>query len=95
MVRRIFETGISVYSGNCAEGPEEDVDGGVLAEAPEGALYFSTSSRMILPSGPDPLTLDRGIPRSSAIFLAIGDANIRSPVGSSALESLWGFDSEG
>jgi len=50
---------------------------------------------MILPSGPEPLILDRGIPRSSAIFLAMGDANMRSPAGSSVLESPLGFDSEG
>ena len=50
---------------------------------------------MILPSGPEPLILDRGIPRSSAIFLAMGDANIRSPAGSSVLESPLGFDSDG
>lgn len=81
-MRRMFETGTSIYSGSWAEG-SRDV---VLDDA--GALYFSTSSRMILPSGPEPLTLDRGIPRSKAIFLAIGDANMRSPAGSSGLESL-------
>jgi hypothetical protein len=65
-----------------------------MAEAPAsvGALYFSTSSRMILPSGPEPLILDRGIPRSNAIFLAMGDANIRSPAGRSPSEWVLGFD---
>ena len=42
---------------------------------------------MILPCGPLPLTLPRGIPRSNAIFFAIGDAKIRSPAGRSTFES--------
>jgi len=49
-------------------------------------LNFSTSSRRILPLGPVPLTFARGIPRSRAIFLAMGVAKMISPVGSSALE---------
>lgn len=57
-----------------------------VEEAPED-LYFSTSSRRIRPSGPVPLTLDKGIPRSRAIFFAMGDAKIRSPMGRSGCES--------
>ena len=49
-------------------------------------LNFSTSSRMILPLGPVPLTFARGIPRSRAIFLAMGVAKMMSPVGSSTLD---------
>ena len=84
IVRRIFVTGKSLYSSICTD----DV-------AVAGALYFSTSSRTILPSGPEPLILERGMPRSNAIFLAMGDANIRSPAGSSLLELLVGFDPVG
>ena len=50
---------------------------------------------MIRPSGPVPLTFDNGIPRSKAIFLAIGDANMRSPFGSSALDPALGGDGNG
>lgn len=52
----------------------------------EEALKFSTSSRRILPLGPEPLIWPRGTPRSKAIFFAIGEAKIRSPVGSSLLD---------
>jgi len=78
MVRRIFVRGISVYSVLVVDGA------GAVAVWDRG-LYFSTSSRIILPSGPVPLMLDRGMPFSKAIFLAIGDAKIRSPRGSSDL----------
>ena len=53
-------------------------------------LYFSTSSRMIRPEGPVPLIFARGIPFSSAIFLAIGDAKMGFPVSSSTLDSSLG-----
>lgn len=56
------------------------------AAAAEGR-YFSTSSRMMRPLGPEPLTLERGIPRSKAIFFAIGEAKIRSPAGRGLLLS--------
>jgi len=50
-------------------------------------LNFSTSSRIILPLGPVPLTLTRGIPRSKGqSSLAMGVAKMMSPVGSSTLE---------
>ena len=77
---------MSVYSGRAAEGWGAAVEG-VAEAAAAGAWYFSTSSLRILPSGPDPLTFDRGIPRSRAIFFAMGLAKIRSPLGSSAFVS--------
>jgi len=70
-----------MYSGEVAAGWEGDAP--VLSVE---SLNFSTSSRIILPLGPVPLTFARGIPRSRAIFLAIGVAKMMSPVGSSALE---------
>lgn len=93
MVRRMLETGVSVYSGSWAEGPADVVEEAAVDAA--GALYFSTSSRIILPSGPEPLSLLRGIPRSRAIFLAMGDAKMRSPEASSGLDSVLGLDSVG
>ena len=93
----MFETGISVYSGSDAEGWGTAVEG--VPDVAAAGWYFSTSSRRILPSGPEPLTLARGIPRSSAIFFAIGEAKIRSPLGSSdlasCLEDSAGFDGAG
>lgn len=78
-----------MYSEVVAAGWEVDAP----TPSAEG-LNFSTSSRRILPLGPLPLTLARGMPRSSAIFLAIGVAKIMSPVGSSALEEVGvGLDS--
>jgi hypothetical protein len=50
---------------------------------------------MIRPPGPDPETLARGIPRSRAIFLAMGDAKIRSPEGSDSLDGVLGVVLEG
>lgn len=70
-----------MYSGVAAAGWE--VGAPVLSAE---RLNFSTSSRMILPLGPVPLTFARGMPRSRAIFLAIGVAKMMSPVGSSTLE---------
>lgn len=77
-------TGMSVYSGRAPAGAAAGV-------ATAGATWnFSTSSLRILPSGPEPLTFDKGIPRSRAIFFATGVAKIRSPLGSSALVSCLG-----
>jgi hypothetical protein len=77
---------VSVYSeGAAAAGA--DVPAFEAAEA----LNFSTSSRKILPSGPVPLTCSRGIPRARAIFLAIGVAKIRSPLGRLGFESVSGL----
>ena len=81
IVRLIFVKGMSVYSEELAVGWGVDTP----ALSAEG-LNFSTSSRRILPLGPVPLTLARGIPRSRAIFLAMGVAKMTSPVGSSTLE---------
>ena len=82
----MLETGMSVYSGSEAEGWGTAVEG-VPDAAAAGAWYFSTSSLRILPSGPDPLTFDRGIPRSRAIVVAMGLAKIGSPLGRSAFVS--------
>ena len=81
IVRLMFVNGVSVYSGVAAVDWEADTPA-LSAER----LNFSTSSRMILPLGPVPLTFARGMPRSRAIFLAIGVAKMISPVGSSTLE---------
>lgn len=59
-----------------------------VVEVSEEGLYFSTSSRMIRPFGPDPVSFPRGTPRSRAIFLAIGEANMRSPEGRSDFGEL-------
>ena len=45
----------------------------------EGGWYFSMSDLMIRPPGPVPLSCFRGIPRSRAIRLAIGEARIGPP----------------
>ena len=47
---------------------------------------------MIRPAGPEPLICASGMPRSSAIFFAIGDAKMRSPCGSSGRVSCFGAD---
>lgn len=86
MVRRILETGTSVYSG-----VEAVAWGAAAAEADEeDGLNFSTSSLRMRPSGPEPLTSLREIPRSRAIFFAIGEAKRRSPLTSSALFAAGG-----
>ena len=86
MTRRMFETGVSVYSAEDSAA-DDWADEGREEDAEAGALYFSTSSRIIRPEGPVPLTFARGIPRSRAIFFAIGEAKIRSPLGRSSLVS--------
>ncbi len=67
---------------------------GDTVDAAGATLKFSTSERRILPSGPEPLTCANGIPRSRAIFFAIGVANTRSPFGISDLVSAAGFGCE-
>lgn len=47
---------------------------------------------MMRPLGPEPLICASGMPRSSAIFFAIGDAKMRSPCGSSERVSCFGAD---
>src|SRR5436853_7645780 len=42
------------------------------------APAFMTSSSTIRPPGPEPVTVERSIPRSAAMALARGDALIRS-----------------
>lgn len=87
MVRRILDTGISVYGGSRVG---NDTVAVVAVVAELGGMYDSTSLRMMRPSGPDPLSLAKGIPRSSAIFFAMGDAKTRSPLGRSRSIDLEG-----
>ena len=50
---------------------------------------FSTSVLVILPFGPEPWILDNGIPKSSASFLAMGDAIIDEGVISGSVATLF------
>lgn len=62
--------------------------GTAAGEVAGSGLYFSTSSRMIRPEGPEPFIFERGIPCSRAIFFARGEAKMRWPAGSSSL-GVW------
>ena len=78
MLLRILETGRSSASRVAARSTGSGLAGWAAGAAP--GLAFSTSSLTMRPPGPEPWMVDRSMPLSAAIFLASGEALMRSPV---------------